>query len=103
MVEQRVSGVMTRARTDRATQESRHRRAPVAVVDWRMPCIEIKDAPRFGWRGGMLDIARHLMPIDFLFRFVDPLAMHKFNVLRLDCSSRPPLPPIVRRFASTDD
>lgn len=60
-----------------------YRRAPIPGVVWRMQCVEMEDAPRFGWRGGMLDVARHFMPIDFLFRFVDLLAMHKLNVLHL--------------------
>ncbi len=50
---------------------------------WSLPCVEIEDAPAFSWRGGHLDVARHVMPEAFLFRFVDLLAMHKLNVCHL--------------------
>ncbi len=45
-----------------------------------MPCVEIDDAPRFAWRGLMLDCARHFYPKESLLAFIDLLAMHKFNV-----------------------
>ncbi|WP_055600226.1 beta-N-acetylhexosaminidase [Streptomyces aureus] len=40
----------------------------------------IEDAPRFGWRGLMLDVARHFMPKDDVLRYLDLLAAHKLNV-----------------------
>ena len=54
---------------------------PVTGVDWTAPCVEIEDAPRFGWRGSMLDVSRHFMPLEFVERYIDLLAMHKLNVL----------------------
>ena len=48
-----------------------------------MPCVQVTDVPRFGWRGVMLDVARHFQPVSFLRRFVDLLALHKLNVLHL--------------------
>jgi hexosaminidase len=47
------------------------------------PCLDIRDRPLLPWRGLMLDVARHFMPLDHLFRLVDQLALHKFNVLHL--------------------
>lgn len=47
------------------------------------PAVEIKDAPRFGWRGVMLDVSRHFIPIDILKRNIDAMAMVKLNVLHL--------------------
>ena len=41
----------------------------------------IDDAPQFGWRGMMLDSARHFQSPDFIRRFIDAMAMHKLNVL----------------------
>src|ERR1035438_8441229 len=32
---------------------------PAAGVDWKIPCVQIEDQPRFKWRGFMLDVARH--------------------------------------------
>jgi hexosaminidase len=47
------------------------------------PAATIDDAPRFGWRGAHLDVARHFMPVEFLHEFVDELALHKLNILHL--------------------
>lgn len=51
--------------------------------DLVLPCGTIRDAPRFGWRGQHLDVARHFMPLAWLYRFVDLMAAHKQNVLHL--------------------
>jgi hexosaminidase len=52
-------------------------------LDWIIPGVEIEDSPRFRWRGVMLDVARHFLPMTFLEKFVDLLALHKMNVLHL--------------------
>lgn len=51
--------------------------------EWRIPCAEIEDAPRFGWRGAMIDVGRYFMPVEFIKKFIDLLAIHKMNVLHL--------------------
>ncbi|MFC8224720.1 beta-N-acetylhexosaminidase [Streptomyces sp. NPDC057287] len=57
------------------------RRAPVNPgAERRVPLTEIEDGPRFGWRGLMLDVARHFMPKDGVLRMLDLLAAHKLNV-----------------------
>ncbi|MEV4217458.1 beta-N-acetylhexosaminidase [Nonomuraea sp. NPDC049725] len=43
----------------------------------------VEDEPRFGWRGCLLDVARHFMTKQDLLRFVDLMALHKLNVLHL--------------------
>ncbi len=45
------------------------------------PCVEIKDEPRFPWRGLMIDASRHFQPIDVLKRNIDAMAAVKMNVL----------------------
>ena len=45
------------------------------------PGVEIKDAPRFPWRGLMIDAARHFMPVDMVKRNLDGMAAVKMNVL----------------------
>lgn len=60
-----------------------YRRAPLPGRTWSLPYAEIADAPRFGWRGLMLDVARHFMPKDGVLRYIDLLAAHKLNVLHL--------------------
>lgn len=51
-----------------------------------VPAVSIADAPRFGWRGVMLDVGRHFMPLADLYSFIDLLAMHKYNVFHLHLS-----------------
>ncbi|MER6518019.1 beta-N-acetylhexosaminidase [Streptomyces sp. NPDC001553] len=61
-----------------------YRRAPAAPGRvWRLPVGDLADGPRFGWRGLMLDVARHFMPKDGVLRYIDLLAAHKLNVLHL--------------------
>lgn len=50
---------------------------------WQAPAVEIEDFPRFPWRGLLVDPARHFVPIEFLKRFVDLMALHKLNSLQL--------------------
>ncbi|MFC8297352.1 beta-N-acetylhexosaminidase [Micromonospora orduensis] len=63
-----------------------YRRSPVGPAPWAVPAVTITDAPRFGWRGAMLDVARHFMPKHDVLRFVDLLAMHRLNTLHLHLS-----------------
>ena len=44
-----------------------------------IPCLEIQDKPRFGWRGIMLDTARNFFKVDFIEKLIDLAAMHKLN------------------------
>jgi len=46
-----------------------------------VPALRIDDAPRFAWRGVMLDSARHFQPPDFVKHFIDEIALLKFNTL----------------------
>ena len=46
---------------------------------WSMPAVTIEDRPRFLWRGGHLDSARHFMPKEFVKKYIDLLALHKLN------------------------
>ncbi|MCS0602523.1 beta-N-acetylhexosaminidase [Streptomyces sp. LP11] len=57
------------------------RRAPVRPGrDWELPAVTVEDAPRFRWRGLMLDVARHFMPKEGVLRYLDLMAAHKLNV-----------------------
>ncbi|RKR75428.1 beta-N-acetylhexosaminidase [Frondihabitans australicus] len=58
-----------------------YRRAPIDGADWSVPSVSITDEPRFGWRGAMLDVARHFLPKHDVLRFIDLMAMHKLNTL----------------------
>jgi len=50
---------------------------------WQIPAVEINDAPRFPYRGLMLDVARHFFPVGTIRRYIDLMALHKFNYLHL--------------------
>jgi hexosaminidase len=45
--------------------------------------VEITDQPRFAWRGLLIDVARHYMPLEFLEKLIDLLALHKLNTLQI--------------------
>jgi hexosaminidase len=46
-----------------------------------LPAVRIHDAPRFPWRGLMLDSARNFQSPEFVKRLIDVMATHKLNVL----------------------
>ena len=50
-----------------------------AEQDWTIPCVEINDAPRFGYRGMMLDVARHFFTVDQVKKCLDLMEIHKLN------------------------
>ncbi|OZB83507.1 MAG: hypothetical protein B7X41_15460, partial [Microbacterium sp. 14-71-5] len=61
-----------------------YRRAPIASDPAvAVPAVRIEDAPRYRWRGLMLDVARHFAPTAEVLRVIDQLAMHRLNVLHL--------------------
>ena len=47
---------------------------------------QVEDAPRYEWRGMMLDVSRHFLPPDDVKRFIDYLALYKLNRLHLHLS-----------------
>ncbi|MFF3345011.1 beta-N-acetylhexosaminidase [Streptomyces sp. NPDC002779] len=53
---------------------------------WLVAGGTIKDTPRYGWRGAMLDVSRHFFSVDQVKRYVDQLALYKFNKLHLHLS-----------------
>jgi len=55
----------------------------VRDVKWSSPCITITDYPRFGWRGLMLDVARHFFTKQEVKDFIDEMVKYKFNLLHM--------------------
>ena len=45
------------------------------------PAVKVVDAPRFPWRGLLIDVSRHFMPMEVLKRNLDGMAAVKLNVL----------------------
>ncbi len=46
---------------------------------WVLPCVSINDAPRFGYRGLMLDVCRHFFDVEEVKRYLDLMAIYKMN------------------------
>jgi hexosaminidase len=47
--------------------------------EWSVPCVEITDYPRFGWRGAMLDVSRNFFTKEEVKRYIDQISRYKFN------------------------
>ena len=60
-----------------------YRRSSFATARWTTPATRVQDAPKFPWRGAMLDVVRHFAPTRDVLRFIDLLAMHRLNTLHL--------------------
>jgi hexosaminidase len=53
----------------------------ITPTGFAAPAVVIKDQPRFPWRGTLIDVSRHFIPIDVLKRNLDGMAAVKMNVL----------------------
>ena len=49
--------------------------------DGCIPCVKIKDYPRFRWRGYMVDASRHFLSVEKIKQYIDILSQYKINVL----------------------
>jgi len=49
------------------------------MASLNLPCVEIEDYPRFGYRGMMLDVCRHFFSVEFVKKYIDLIASYKFN------------------------
>jgi hexosaminidase len=89
-IEVNVAGVRLQARSETGLKyavQTLRQLLPSAIfsarvvrdVVWRIPGIVVEDAPRFGWRGGHLDVCRHFFDADYVKHYIDLLALHKFN------------------------
>ena len=67
--------------TDAGAFYARQTLAQLKGADGSYPCVEIADAPAFGWRGVLLDESRHFWGKDVVKRVLDKMAAFKLNVL----------------------
>lgn len=51
----------------------------VEGIDWRAQAVSIKDEPRFGYRGMMLDPCRHFTSVEHIKKYIDVLSLFKIN------------------------
>jgi hexosaminidase len=74
-------GVTIRASGDAGVFYAQQTLAQLAdATSASLPCCEIKDSPRFMWRGVHMDDVRHFMGKDTVKRLIDEIAKYKFNV-----------------------
>lgn len=64
-----------------------------------VPGVRIADGPRFAWRGLLLDVVRHWLPMDAVKRTLDGMAAVKLNVLHLHLSDDQGFRVECRRFS----
>ncbi len=53
---------------------------------WEIATGTIRDYPVYGWRGSMIDVARHFFGVDDIKRYIDLVSLYKINVLHLHLS-----------------
>lgn len=56
-------------------------KTPAPNESWKVPCCEISDAPRFAYRGVLLDCGRHFFSVEEVKKFLDVMAAYKLNRL----------------------
>lgn len=49
-------------------------------TEWQIPLVEIVDYPRVGWRGLMLDVARHFFTVEEVKQYIDMMVKYKYNM-----------------------
>lgn len=55
----------------------------VSKETWDVPVMKIEDAPRYPWRGLMLDVSRHFFEKEHILKTIDRMAFLKLNTLHL--------------------
>ncbi len=53
----------------------------ITPAGFAIPAVNIDDRPRFAWRGMLIDVSRHFMPVEVIRRNLDGMAAVKMNVL----------------------
>jgi lysophospholipase L1-like esterase len=74
------SGAVIRSSAEAGAFYARQTLQQLRAADGSLPCVLVQDAPRFAWRGLMLDSSRHFQTVDDIKRWLDLLAIHKLNV-----------------------
>ena len=70
----------------------------VGANQFRLPLGKISDAPRFSWRGLMLDSSRHFLSVRSLMQTLDSMELNKLNVLHWHVVDDQAFPFVSRSF-----
>ena len=71
------AGIFNAFQTFRQTIPANAKQVPDKAI--KIPCLLIKDMPRFEWRGLMLDHARHFQSKEFVMKQIDIISSYKIN------------------------
>ncbi|MFJ5263683.1 beta-N-acetylhexosaminidase [Streptomyces sp. NPDC088387] len=82
----RPAGLFHGVQTLRQLLPAAVERDSVQPGPWQVAGGTIEDTPRYGWRGAMLDVSRHFFGVAEVKRYIDQLALYKFNKLHLHLS-----------------
>ncbi|MFF7854849.1 family 20 glycosylhydrolase [Streptomyces sp. NPDC007904] len=82
----RPAGLFHGVQTLRQLLPAAVERDTVQPGPWLVAGGTVVDTPRYAWRGAMLDVSRHFFTVDEVKRYVDQLALYKFNKLHLHLS-----------------
>jgi len=96
MVEGKLGGRQTVPPPRLADEPNISKAAPVEKLV--VPCVSVRDQPRFAWRGLLIDPARHYWTIGELKQYVDYLALHKLNKLQIHFTDHQNWTVEVRRY-----
>jgi hexosaminidase len=83
LVAPQPAGLFRGVQTIRQLLPAAIERSTAQPGEYSMATGTIRDYPRFGWRGMMLDVARHFFGVDHLKRLIDLMALYKLNRLHL--------------------
>ncbi|GMA32449.1 family 20 glycosylhydrolase [Litorihabitans aurantiacus] len=76
-------GVFNGLQTLRQLLPAASESSEAVIADWTVPALEISDAPRFGYRGVMIDVARSFLTVEELTATIDVLSSFKIDRLHL--------------------
>jgi len=82
-IEITTNGVAVRSSSGAGAFYAEQTLKQLRAADGSLPCVVIRDVPRFTWRGLMLDCSRTFQSVDYLHRTIDRMAVYKLNVLHL--------------------
>lgn len=77
-----ASGILLKANNEKAMLSGVYTLIQIGLLNEHpllLPQLSIDDSPRFPYRGLHLDVSRHYMPFSFLKKYIDIMAIYKFN------------------------
>jgi N-acetyl-beta-hexosaminidase len=77
------AGLFHGVQTIRQLFPARIESAAIQPGPWFLPTVTLRDFPRYGWRGMMLDVARHFFGVEDVKKLIDLMAYYKMDRLHL--------------------